>query len=174
MFESASVRSLSSDNISQQHFQPSQFSSTEYDTFHCTKPGRTMSSSSSWSRPSSLNMGSIIERSMSPTALVQREAREDEERLTAESGWPRTPSPFRPTTPRPIQPWKPRTPLINRSFGDLQISTQEPDRNDSSALTMPPDSGHQPKSTNPIRERSTLHSGNRGIPEKSTGYSRSF
>jgi hypothetical protein len=154
MFESASVQSLSSDNISHQHFQPSQFSSTEYDTFHCTKPRRTMSSSTSWSRLSSLNMGSIIERSMSPTALVQREAREEEERLAAERGRPRTPSPFRPTTPRPIQPWKPRTPLIKRSFDDLKISPQEPDRNNSAALTMP-ESGHQPKSTNPVRERAT-------------------
>ena len=113
-----------------------------------------MSSSSSWSRASSLNMGSIIERSMSPTALVQRQAREEEEGLAAERDLPRTPSPFRPTTPRPIQPWKPRTPLIKRSFDDLKISPQESDRNNSAALTMP-ESGHQPKSTNPARERAT-------------------
>ncbi len=96
-------------------------------------------------------MGSIIERSMSPTALIQREAREEEEKLAAERDWPRTPSPFRPITPRPIQPWNPKTPLEKRSFDDLKIPTHKPDNN-SAALTMP-DSGHQPKSTNPIRER---------------------
>jgi hypothetical protein len=154
IYESPSVQSLISDKISHQHFQPSQFSRTEYDTFHCTKPRRTMSSSTSWSRLSSLNMGSIIERSMSPTALVQREAREEEERLAAEGDWPRTPSPFRPTTPRPIEPWKPRIPLTKRSFDDLKISPQEPVRSNSSALTMS-ESGHQPKSTNPVRGRAT-------------------
>lgn len=99
-------------------------------------------------------MGSIIEQSMSSTALVQRKAREEEERLAAERDRPRTPSPFRPTTPRPIQPWKPKSPLIKRSFDDLENSTQKPDRNNSAALTMP-DSRHQPKLINLVRERVT-------------------
>jgi hypothetical protein len=152
MFESTCVQSLSVDTISHQLFQPFQFSKTEYDTFHCTNQPRRMSSRDSWSRSSSLNFGSIIEPSMSPTALVQREAREEQERLAAENDRPRTPSPFRPTTPRPIQPWKPKAPRTQPSPEDPNIATQEPARNKSAKLTSPI-SGVQPKSTYPVREK---------------------